>query len=100
MAVLKVLHSDIRAWCDRKLRVLRGICCGTLRGMAEKHRVCDASAASVRVGTWELPLVGEASEARVCAGNVAAWVAIVADVGTVGSNDLHLLDPGVRRDRL
>jgi hypothetical protein len=68
--------------------------------MAKEHRICDARAASARVGTWELPLVGEASEARVCAGNVAAWVAIVADVGTVGSNDLHLLDPGVRRDRL
>lgn len=68
--------------------------------MAEEHGVCDACAASVRVGAWELPLVGEASETRIGARNIAAWVAIVADVGTVGSNDLHLLDPSVRRDRL
>ena len=47
-----------------------------------------------------MPLVRETSEGRVCARNVAAWIAKVASVGTVGSNDLHLLDPSVRRDKL
>lgn len=68
--------------------------------MAYKHRVCDPCATSVRIGTRELPLVGKTSEGRVCASDIAAWVAKVTDKSGIRSNHLHLLDPSVRRDRL
>jgi hypothetical protein len=68
--------------------------------MAHHHRVCDARAAGIRVGTWELPFVRVASETSIGASNIAARVTVVADIGAVGSNDLHLLDPTVRRNSM
>ena len=68
--------------------------------MAHKHGVCDACAADIFVGAWELPLVGETGEGSVGAAHERSRVAYLAYVGAVGSNDLHLLDPSVRGDSL
>jgi hypothetical protein len=96
VAVLEVLHGDVRARRSLETGVLCIVVVGSaLAGVAEKISAVDASAARCK-GWQQVDDSFIAIEAIISTGNITTGKAVVASV-VAGSrvDDLHLLDPSV-----
>jgi hypothetical protein len=96
MAILKVLHGDVRARRSLETGVLSIVVVrSTLAGVAEKISAIDASAARAK-GRQQVDDSFVVIKAGISASNIATGVAIIASVVARSRvDDLHLLDPSV-----